>query len=145
MAAPAGVGHDETAPLLGASPSIPPLDSSQSSSPSHCSNRGSDDAPHTQESGHWTISHSARRLYVSHALSTWNSRVFEFGSVLYLASIFPGTLLPLSVYAMARGIAAIALTSWVGQYIDREDRLKTVRLSIGSTPEDGAIGPEFAC
>ncbi|KAF4460845.1 hypothetical protein FALBO_12369 [Fusarium albosuccineum] len=132
MAAPAGVGHDETAPLLGASPPTPPLDSLPSSSSSHCSNRGSDDASHTQESGHWTISHSARRLYVSHALSTWNSRVFEFGSVLYLASIFPGTLLPLSVYAMARGIAAIALSSWVGQYIDREDRLKTARLSIVS-------------
>merc|ERR1712000_67280 len=41
----------------------------------------------------------ARRLYVSHFLSTWNSRIFEFGAVLYLASIFPGTLLPMSVYA----------------------------------------------
>lgn len=39
--------------------------------------------------------------------------------------------MPLSVYALARGAAAIALSSWVGQYIDREDRLKTVRLSIG--------------
>ncbi|KFY71732.1 hypothetical protein V498_10133, partial [Pseudogymnoascus sp. VKM F-4517 (FW-2822)] len=32
------------------------------------------------------------RLYISHFLSTWNSRVFEFGAALYLASIFPGTL-----------------------------------------------------
>lgn len=88
----------------------------------------------------WTVSHSARRLYASHTLSTWNSRVFEFGSVLYLASIFPGTLMPLSVYAMARGAAAIALSSWVGQYIDREDRLKTVRLSIGMSRSSHWLG-----
>ncbi|KAJ3979583.1 hypothetical protein F5890DRAFT_908922 [Lentinula detonsa] len=38
-------------------------------------------------------------LYISHFLSTWNSRVFEFGAVLYLATIYPGTLLPMSIYA----------------------------------------------
>lgn len=79
----------------------------------------------------WTLTNSKRRLYVSHFLSTCNSRVFEFGSVLYLAAIFPGTLLPMSVYAMARGASAILLSSLVGQYIDRGNRLKVVRLSIG--------------
>lgn len=39
--------------------------------------------------------------------------------------------MPLAVYSMIRGAAAIALSSWVGSYIDRNDRLKTVRLSIG--------------
>ncbi|KAG7149661.1 Solute carrier family 40 member 1 like protein [Verticillium longisporum] len=42
---------------------------------------------------------TARRLYLSHFLSTWNSRVFEFGAVIYLATIFPDTLMPMSVYA----------------------------------------------
>ncbi|MDI1486552.1 MAG: hypothetical protein OHK93_005783 [Ramalina farinacea] len=73
----------------------------------------------------------ARRLYVSHFLSTWNSRVFEFGAVLYLATIFPGTLLPMSIYAFARGLAAILFAPAVGQYIDKGDRLQVVRLSIG--------------
>lgn len=72
----------------------------------------------------------ARRLYVSHFLSTWNSRIFEFGAVLYLASIFPGTLLPMSVYAVARGSSAIVFGSLVGQVIDKWDRLVVVRLSI---------------
>jgi iron-regulated transporter 1 len=35
----------------------------------------------------WAVIKVARRLYVSHLLSTWNSGVFEFGSVLYLAAI----------------------------------------------------------
>ncbi|KAK0384140.1 hypothetical protein NLU13_8229 [Sarocladium strictum] len=71
-----------------------------------------------------------RRLYISHFLSTWNSRVFEFGAVLYLATIFPGTLLPMSVYALVRGISAIVFAPAVGQYIDSQNRLKVVRASI---------------
>lgn len=71
-----------------------------------------------------------RRLYVSHFLSTWNSRVFEFGAVLYLAAIYPNTLLPMSVYAFARGLAAVMFSPAVGQYIDTGDRLRVVRNSI---------------
>ena len=74
----------------------------------------------------------ARRLYVSHFLSTWNSRVFEFGATLYLASIFPQTLLPLSMYALMRGLAAFILSPSVGQYIDKANRLSCVRVSIGT-------------
>lgn len=81
-----------------------------------------------------TNSSIARRLYISHFLSTWNSRVFEFGSVLYLASIFPNTLLPMSVYALVRGASAILLSQAVGWYIDTRDRLRVVRVSIGMLP-----------
>lgn len=73
----------------------------------------------------------ARRLYISHFLSTWNSRVFEFGAVLYLATIFPHTLMPMSVYAFTRGLAAVIFAPAVGQYIDTGDRLQVVRVSIG--------------
>lgn len=73
----------------------------------------------------------SRRLYVSHFLSTWNSRAFEFGAVLFLASIFPATLLPSSVYALARAASAIVLSPAVGRYIDNGNRLQVVRFSIG--------------
>lgn len=72
-----------------------------------------------------------KRLYVSHFLSTWNSRVFEFGAVLYLAAIFPDTLLPMSIYAFTRGAVAILLSPVVGRYIDTGNRLQVVRFSIG--------------
>uniref|UniRef100_D8QH90 Solute carrier family 40 member n=1 Tax=Schizophyllum commune (strain H4-8 / FGSC 9210) TaxID=578458 RepID=D8QH90_SCHCM len=71
-----------------------------------------------------------KRLYVSHFLSTWNSRVFEFGAVLYLASIYPGTLLPMSVYALSRQVSTILFSPFIGRYIDRNNRLKVVRMSI---------------
>ena len=71
-----------------------------------------------------------RRLYVSHCLSTWNSRVFEFGAVLLLAQIYEGTLLPTSLYALIRAASAMCLSPMAGRYIDRGNRLKVVRLSI---------------
>jgi iron-regulated transporter 1 len=70
------------------------------------------------------------RLYTSHALSTWNSRLFEFGAFLFLAKIYPLTLLPASVYALARAAAAALVSPWLGPYIDTADRLRAVRLSI---------------
>ncbi|KAJ4146843.1 hypothetical protein LMH87_001402 [Akanthomyces muscarius] len=82
------------------------------------------------ESGQLVSVRIARRLYVSHFLSTWNSRVFEFGAVLYLATIFPGTLLPMSAYALTRGLSAIFFASVVGHYIDGGNRLQVVRVSI---------------
>ena len=72
----------------------------------------------------------SRRLYLSHFLSTWNSRVFEFGAVLYLASIFPDTLMPMSIYALSRGLVAALLSPAVGQYIDTTNRLTAVKVSI---------------
>ncbi|KZN88568.1 Solute carrier family 40 member [Penicillium chrysogenum] len=70
------------------------------------------------------------RLYISHTLSTWNSRMFEFGAVLFLASIFPGTLLYASIYALVRAFSAVALSSWLGAQVDHSDRLVAVRHSI---------------
>lgn len=58
--------------------------------------------------------------------------MFEFGAVLYLTEIYPHTLLPLSIYAFARGAAAILFSPAVGNYIDTKDRLHVVRLSIGN-------------
>lgn len=71
-----------------------------------------------------------RALYVSHFLSTCNSRIFEFGAVLFLADMFSGTLLPASVYALVRATSAIFFSPAVGHYVDTGNRLQIVRLSI---------------
>ena len=70
------------------------------------------------------------RLYISHTLSTWNSRIFEFGAVLFLARVFQGTLLYVSMYALLRSLAIAVLSSWLGAVVDRSDRLVTLRQSI---------------
>jgi iron-regulated transporter 1 len=82
-----------------------------------------------------------RRLYISHVLSTWNSRLFEFGAFLFLAKIYPNTLLPASIYALARAASAALLSPCLGSYIDSADRLKAVRLSISMHAcNEGPIG-----
>ena len=70
------------------------------------------------------------RLYVSHTLSTFNSRTFEFGATLFLAHIFPSTLLPISLYAVVRGLSAVLLSPSVGRHIDHAPRLRVVRDSV---------------
>ena len=63
----------------------------------------------------------ARRVFLSHFLcSTWR-----------LTLQYPGTLLPVSLYAFTRGVSAIVFASAVGQYIDISNRLQVVRQSIG--------------
>jgi len=90
----------------------------------------SEDAQYPETAASPSIS---RLLYASHFLSTWNSRLFEFGAILFVANIFPGTLLPTSAYALARSAAAIFLSPAVGHYIDAGNRLRVVRLSIGKS------------
>ena len=77
---------------------------------------------------------AAWKLYTSHTLSTWNSRSFEFGAVLFLASIDPQSLRLLSIYALIRTGSAIFLAPWVGRAIDGSNRLSVVRFSIGERP-----------
>lgn len=108
--------------------STQPDDSVQHSSPTETE---SQDDGNSECLTHEVPAPIRRRLYVSHALSTWNSRVFEMGAVLYLASIYPGTLLPVSIYSLARGASAAVLSPVIGQYIDTCNRLRVVRFSIG--------------
>lgn len=72
----------------------------------------------------------ALRLYVSHFLSTWNSRLFEFGAALFLTSIFPGTLLPVSIYSLVRNAGYIIFAHPLGTWISQGNRLNVVRASI---------------
>jgi hypothetical protein len=110
-----------------------PLISNSATLESTAPDESSSSLPRGDGLAHQLPARIANRLYLSHFLSTWNSRVFEFGAVLYLAAIFPGTLLPMSVYALTRGAAAILFSPAVGQYIDRANRLQVVRVSIGNS------------
>jgi hypothetical protein len=71
-----------------------------------------------------------RKLYISHFLSTGNFRGIEFDAVLFLAKVFPGTLAPLSVYALVRAASAIFFSSAMGSYIEYGQGLTVIRHSI---------------
>ena len=72
-----------------------------------------------------------RPLYVSHFLTTMNSRVFEFGAILFLAGMYPNSLTEVSTYAIVRSACAIFVAPKLGPYIDRSNRRTTVQYSIG--------------
>ena len=76
-----------------------------------------------------------RLLYISHFLSTWNARMFEFAAFLFLAAIYPNSLLPASLYALLRALSAVVFANLIGQIVDNYDRLITVRASIGKPGE----------
>lgn len=67
--------------------------------------------------------HALAKLYISHTLTAWTSRAFEFGAVIFLAAVFPGTLFYASCYALIRSIAATLLSSYIGNLVDQTDRL----------------------
>lgn len=84
----------------------------------------------TSETGAGVLRSIALRLYVSHFLSTWNSRLFEFGAALFLTSVFPGTLLPVSIYSLVRNAGYIVFAQPLGAWINKGNRLNVVRVSI---------------
>lgn len=73
---------------------------------------------------------SVKALYISHLLSTLNSRIFELGAILFLARLFSGGLLEVSIYAIVRSAAAITFAPYIGTYIDNGNRKTVVWVSI---------------
>ena len=69
-------------------------------------------------------------LYISHALSTWNARSYEFAAILFTASAFPDTLLASSIRGLVVTFMALSFSSWIGSQIDTSSsRLKCLLLT----------------
>lgn len=119
-------GDDE---ILSAAEEDVPFLQNESVSPPPYTSVAVHDVPTTEDRSR-REEHLKRRLYISHFLSTWNSRTFEFAALLVIARLFQETLLPVSIYALFRAGSAICFAPFIGRYVDCGDRLKTVRFSI---------------
>ncbi|MCJ1312967.1 hypothetical protein MMC25_006643 [Agyrium rufum] len=70
-------------------------------------------------------------LYLSHALSTWNARTYEFAAILFTASAFPETLLAASLRGICNDTAVLFVSFSIGHYIDNApSRLRTLLMTI---------------
>ncbi|KZT57707.1 polyketide synthase [Calocera cornea HHB12733] len=69
-------------------------------------------------------------LSASHLSSSWSDRTLEFAVPLYLITLFPGTLLPSSLFGFLTTGASILLSNAVGNYVDHAPRLRAVRAFI---------------
>ena len=124
-------GNDEAMPAT--EEDVPFLREESVSPPPYSSVAAHD--PPTTENHIIREEHLKLRLYISHFLSTWNSRTFEFATLLVVARLFQETLLPVSIYALFRAGSAICFAPFIGRYVDYGDRLKVVRFSISRQTE----------
>lgn len=58
-------------------------------------------------------------LYASHALSTWGQRMWEFAVGLIMLELYPSSLVLVSTFGLADGLAKVLSGSFVGGYIDK--------------------------
>ncbi|KAJ8058287.1 hypothetical protein OCU04_012481 [Sclerotinia nivalis] len=73
----------------------------------------------------------AWNLYLSHFLSTWNGRSYEFAAIIFTANAWPDTLVAASIRGIVRTLASICFSSSVGRWVDKSpDRLKTLLTTI---------------
>ncbi|KAF7868664.1 hypothetical protein EAF04_005194 [Stromatinia cepivora] len=73
----------------------------------------------------------AWNLYLSHSLSTWNGRSYEFAAIIFTANAWPDTLVAASIRGIVRTLASICFSSSVGRWVDKSpDRLKTLLTTI---------------
>ncbi|KAF4663154.1 hypothetical protein FOL46_004890 [Perkinsus olseni] len=77
------------------------------------------------------------RLYVSHALSTFGDRIWQFAVPLMLVDIFPFTLLPTAIFVFFTGLSKAVLLPLLGRLVDSTDRLRVAK--IGSFVQNGGI------
>lgn len=70
-------------------------------------------------------------LYTTHTLSMWNSRSYEFASVLFTTSAYPNTLLVASLRGLSANLASLLFSSSLGRWCNRHpSRLRTLQICI---------------
>ncbi|KAL2067360.1 hypothetical protein VTL71DRAFT_1785 [Oculimacula yallundae] len=86
-----------------------------------------------QDSNHGMGRSQAHDLYISHFLSTWNVRTYEFAAIIFTANAYPDTLSAAAIRGIVRTLASICFSSTVGRWVDRNpNRLKTLLSTISA-------------
>lgn len=73
---------------------------------------------------------SCRKLYLSHLLTSWVDRSFEFASYLLISKVYTGSLLQVSAYGLATTLMALLLSNRIGNWINILSRLNTYRITL---------------
>jgi iron-regulated transporter 1 len=76
------------------------------------------------------------QVCILYFFGAWGKRMWEFAGIVFIMEIFPGSLLASSVFGLLETIASMLWGPAMGRYIDRNQRLKVIRLSI--------VGQNFA-
>eukprot|EP00667_Euglena_gracilis_P010071 EG_transcript_10240 len=72
----------------------------------------------------------SRWVYVSHALTRWNERMWSFAIGLFLVEVFGGSLLLTALYGFSSGGVVLVFGALLGSWLDRTERLKAARWTL---------------
>ncbi|XP_052081265.1 solute carrier family 40 member 1-like [Mytilus californianus] len=83
--------------------------------------------------GHPTITLKTRLfVYISHFLSAWGDRMWQFGIGLFLIELEPDSLQLVAIYGFISGAMTLLFSTVIGDWVDRTARLKAARLSLAT-------------
>ncbi|GAB1599459.1 solute carrier family 40 member 1-like [Argonauta hians] len=69
-------------------------------------------------------------VYLSHTLSCWSDRLWSFSVGLFLIQIAPDSLQLTAIYGLISGSMVFFLGAIIGNWVDKTERLKTVKISL---------------
>lgn len=69
-------------------------------------------------------------LYLSHFLSAWGERAWEFGAALLLISAFSGSLRLPAIFGFALSAATVLFGGAIGDWVDRTNRLLAIKAAV---------------
>ncbi|KAF9429877.1 hypothetical protein BGZ94_009139 [Podila epigama] len=71
-----------------------------------------------------------RKLYLSHLLTSWVDRSFEFAFFLLISKVYTHSLLQASIYGLTTTLAALLFSNRIGNWINILSRLNTYRITL---------------
>ncbi|KAF9923759.1 hypothetical protein FBU30_006194 [Linnemannia zychae] len=73
---------------------------------------------------------SYHKLYLSHLLTSWVDRSFEFASYLLISKVYTSSLLQASAYGLTTTFMALVCSNRIGNWINIVSRLNTYRITL---------------
>ncbi|KAG0342779.1 hypothetical protein BG004_005584 [Podila humilis] len=78
----------------------------------------------------WRLLSDYHMLYLSHLLTSWVDRSFEFASYLLISKIYTRSLLQASAYGLTTTLVALLFSNHIGNWINILSRLNTYRITL---------------
>eukprot|EP00299_Pterocystis_sp_00344_P002337 c1262_g1_i1.p1 GENE.c1262_g1_i1~~c1262_g1_i1.p1 ORF type:complete len:547 (+),score=113.14 c1262_g1_i1:237-1877(+) len=69
-------------------------------------------------------------LFTSHFAAMWSQRMWQFSIILFLTYIRPDTLFYVSAFGFVSNIVLLMMSSWVGRWVDAQERLFALRVVL---------------
>ncbi len=70
------------------------------------------------------------KIYASRALSAWGDRLWSFGAGIFMVELAPENLRLVSIYGLVLSVSVIVFGAWIGNWIDKSQRLTSAKFFL---------------